>query len=63
MPITRNHIGYTADQYVYFCPQCERCWEFYESSHRRIQNRQPCYLDNFPSFGKERRVCQRCREG
>lgn len=49
-----------ADKRIKYCPSCKRCYEMLEKSYHYANN--IVYLDNFPSYKKERRICTYCVE-
>jgi transcription elongation factor Elf1 len=54
---TKKNLDATlADKYIYFCTSCKTCWEVTKTKwHHRIE-----YYDNFPSYKKKRKICERC---
>ena len=48
------------DKTIKACPKCNRCWERTRltGNHR---DKKTIYYDNFPKFGKEIKVCNKCK--
>jgi|TARA_R100000482_G_scaffold124916_3_gene79870 hypothetical protein len=67
----KKHVNFDsklADQYIKYCLQCKRCWEL--SSAFRVNKKNGkrniedfiSYYVNFPTYGKQRRQCPRCKK-
>ena len=62
-----NFDSKLADQRIKFCPKCKKCWEI-----DRVKSKDPHllrkkkkfvnYYENFPTWGKEKETCQKCKE-
>ncbi len=56
-----------ADEWIKYCPTCKKCWEFDRFASRCGTNRSKgykiyMYYNNFPIYGKEKKVCNKCKE-
>ena len=47
-----------ADKYIKYCPKCKRCYE--QMFRHTWQQLTIVYLENFPSYGKEKLICDDC---
>ena len=45
-----------ADDVLFKCLQCKKVWEYDKTTKHFL------YYDNFPSYGKTRKVCPRCKD-
>ena len=45
---------------IFYCPPCNRCWEKPISSSLELKNFVE-YIQDFPTIGKERKVCHECK--
>lgn len=62
-----NFDSKLADQRVKFCTKCKKCWEI-----DRVKSKDPHllkkkkkfvnYYEDFPTWGKEKETCQKCKE-
>ena len=50
-----------ADQRVKHCLVCSVCWEAPNSKKKR-QVMRTNYYENFPSYGKQKETCPKCKE-
>ena len=62
-----NFDSKLADQRVKFCTKCKKCWEIdrvkSKDPHLLRKKKNPIYYyENFPTWGKERETCQKCKE-
>ena len=44
-----------ADEFIKYCTVCRKCWEIPRHWKRPLS-----VYDNFPSYGKEKKVCPLC---
>ena len=54
-----------ADKNIKKCPACKCCWEVDTEQTKHKMNREAgrivyMYYENFPSYGKEIELCDRC---
>ena len=57
---TISHDGVRADKRIKYCKKCNQCYEISITWwNGRIQID---YYKNFPSYGKEKKICMRCEE-
>jgi hypothetical protein len=49
-----------ADENIFFCTSCKKCWEFYTFNTRFYNENSYSYYDNFPSYGKKKVTCAKC---
>lgn len=54
-----------ADQHIKYCPDCNRCYEIDTEqskmkSNRIIGKKIYLYYENFPTYGKQVKICNRC---
>ena len=55
-----------ADKEIKYCKKCKQCWqkdmETSNESHNRARNRiKYRHYNDFPSLGKKRELCNKCR--
>ena len=55
-----------ADKHIKYCVTCKKCWQIDLESSRETYNRLLKitiynYYENFPSIGKKRKTCNRCK--
>jgi hypothetical protein len=55
-----------ADVAIKYCPDCDRCYEIDNEKSKVKSNREAnkkiyLYYENFPSYGKQVKVCKRCK--
>lgn len=50
-----------ADENIKYCTSCERCYELVDKHFSYAYNL--VYLDDFPTYKKERRKCEYCVKG
>ncbi len=48
---------FPVDGKIRYCKKCDRCWEYYHDSNRKILM---YYYDGFPTIGKKRELCENC---
>ena len=56
-----------ADENIYFCKNCNHCWQIDWEESRSTYNRKIGkvvykHYDNFPTFKKKRKTCNICEE-
>ena len=71
-PITKGFDGALSegkrtDARVKYCPKCKFCWELDKYQSQQYQNKEKDrkaynYYENFPKYGKEKKVCPRCKQ-
>jgi len=52
----KNIDAFKADQHIYYCNSCDRCWE---KTKQQSRNYIEMYED-FVTYGKERKICKYC---
>jgi hypothetical protein len=52
----KNTDAFKADEHIYYCKSCNRCWE---KSKQTTKNHIEFYED-FVTYGKERKICKYC---
>lgn len=60
---TRNMFdAKRTDKYVKYCPKCNQCFEFDLVATKSYKNARQIYhyYNDFPSYGKERKICPKC---
>ncbi len=48
-----------ADTFLFYCPKCNMVWEY--ERFKAEDTRQTMYYKDFPSIGKERKNCKKCK--
>ena len=56
-----NIDGKIADRTIKYCFKCKRCWQLVLSGWREAKNIMPSYYYDFPSYGKEKKLCKECK--
>ena len=57
---TSTPDGKLADKTIKYCPECRRCYD--TRYYKDVGNTDNIiYYHDFPSFGKEKRVCKECK--
>jgi hypothetical protein len=51
-----------ADKSIKLCPECKRCWQLILSGWKGSMGILPNYYYDFPSYGKEKKICKQCEE-
>ena len=52
----KNVDAYKADEHIYYCQSCRRCWERSKQTTKyHIE-----YYEDFVTYGKERKICNLC---
>ncbi len=60
-PLTKykwKRDGPTADQSIFLCTSCNKCWEDLRSQY--YQSVKFAWYTNFPSYGKKKVICPNC---
>ncbi len=56
-PTNWNHDGNFADNNIFYCECCERCWQVrYVNSANGIN-----YYEDFPTYKRKRKICEGCK--
>ena len=56
---TSTPDGKLADKTIKYCPECRRCYD--TRYYKDVGNTDHIiYYHDFPSFGKEKRICKEC---
>ena len=55
-----EHDAKKADNNIYCCPTCNICWETI-GKNQGYKKTAISYYDNFPTYGKKRKQCNRCK--
>lgn len=56
-PTNWHHDGNFADENIYYCKKCDRCWQTkYVKSANGIN-----YYDDFPTYKRIRKKCKGCK--
>ena len=50
------------DKAIKVCPKCDKCWEKTRLTSTQ-KGKKTIYYQNFPKYGKEIKVCDKCNEG
>tara|TARA_R100000808_G_C2082287_1_gene105706 strand:+ start:333 stop:572 length:240 start_codon:yes stop_codon:yes gene_type:complete len=50
-----------ADSRVKYCIQCRKCWEILTIDNFSKKSRDVRYYDDFPSYGKVKQKCDKCK--
>jgi hypothetical protein len=57
---TSTPDGKLADKTIKYCPECRRCYD--TRYYKDVGNTDNIiYYHDFPSFGKEKRICKECK--
>lgn len=51
-----------ADKNIKYCTKCKQCWEIDCLNHSRNRLDIHNYYSNFPSYGKIKEICNKCKE-
>ena len=51
-----------ADKNIKYCLQCKRCWEMIAKSRTSRIRKILVYYLNFPTYGKKKEVCKKCKK-
>lgn len=53
-----------ADRTIRYCTQCKKCWEIIlrtaQIDYKKVSLKNVHYYSNFPSYGKEKKICLHC---
>lgn len=50
------------DSSIFYCPDCETCWERLPYIYGRARNNKVEHYKDFPSINKLRKVCYVCKD-
>lgn len=53
----KNLDAMLADQNIYHCSVCNRCWEKSKQTKKNLF----IYYDSFVTYGKEKKICNQCK--
>lgn len=51
-----------ADKNIKYCIKCKKCWELDWLNYSRNRLDLYSYYSNFPSYGKIKEICNKCKE-
>ena len=51
-----------ADKSIKVCTECKRCWQLVFSGWGKKRVPTTNYYYDFPSYGKEKKICEECEE-
>tara|TARA_Y100001972_G_C7626829_1_gene314464 strand:+ start:985 stop:1218 length:234 start_codon:yes stop_codon:yes gene_type:complete len=54
----KNLDAMLADQNIYHCSVCNRCWEKSKQTKKNLF----IYYDSFVTYGKDKKQCPQCRD-
>ena len=57
---TANTEGYIADQTIFYCESCKKCWEITDMGSHRNPSVGYLFYEDFPSYKKQRKNCGGC---
>ena len=52
----KNTDAYKADEHIYYCKICNRCWE----KSKQTTDQRNEYYEDFVTYGKEKKICNQC---
>jgi len=52
--------GIVADETIYYCESCSKCWEKIKVGHTRSKKHGYLFYEDFPSYKKKRKTCIGC---
>ena len=53
----KNTDAFKADEHIYYCKSCNRCWE---KSKQTTKKNYIEFYEDFVTYGKKRKICKYC---
>tara|TARA_R100001463_G_scaffold135082_1_gene197947 strand:+ start:2711 stop:2935 length:225 start_codon:yes stop_codon:yes gene_type:complete len=62
VPVVRTKkVGRSSDLYLKYCKKCNMVWEKITRIGGNSNKNKVAYYENFPTYGKTRKVCKKCK--